>query len=204
MPKRRWYQLSLRIVLVFVSLISVPLAWLAYKRDAVRQRDMAVMAVERLGGMTGFVPCESPPWARILLSDDSTTRVFRVYLARTNVSDADLKQVSYLTDTKFLDLSRTQITDAGLVHLASLSKLEGLYMSGVKVGDSGLASLAGLRDLKSLDLTETLVTDRGLVHLKRLTKLEALHVNGTGVTAQGISELKKSLPTVNVLRNPDS
>ncbi|MDW8038002.1 MAG: protein kinase, partial [Thermoguttaceae bacterium] len=70
-----------------------------------------------------------------------------------------------------LDLSWTQITDAGLVHLAKLTNLQSLDLSETKITDAGLVHLAKLTNLQDLNLSWPKITDAGLVHLAKLTNL---------------------------------
>lgn len=72
-----------------------------------------------------------------------------------------------------LSLSDTKVTDAGLVHLKWLIKLQTLYLNGTKVTD--LSPLMGLTNLKNLHLDGTQVTN--LSPLKGLTNLEQLLLN---------------------------
>ncbi len=51
------------------------------------------------------------------------------------------EKVKGLTNLKDLRLSRTQVTDAGLVHLKGLTKLEWLHLDGTKVTDAGVQKL---------------------------------------------------------------
>jgi hypothetical protein len=37
-PKRRWYQFSLRTIFVLVFVVSIPLAWVGYSLNWIRQR----------------------------------------------------------------------------------------------------------------------------------------------------------------------
>ena len=64
----------------------------------------------------------------------------------------------------------TEITDAGLVHLKGLTKLE------------------------LLNLNRSEITDAGLSHLKKLTNLQTLFLKDTKVTDAGIPELQEALP----------
>ena len=89
---------------------------------------------------------------------------------------------------------KAQVTDAGLVHLKEMTKLEELWLIGTQVTDAGLVHLKGLTKLKRLDLKGTLITDAGLEHLKGLTQLKKLQLDDTPVTATGVAELKKALP----------
>lgn len=68
-----------------------------------------------------------------------------------------------------------QITDAGLIHLQDLTKLE------------------------ELDLTGTVVTDAGLDSLKALTNLRELGL-GIRVTYEGVEKLQRALPNCKIYR----
>jgi hypothetical protein len=77
-----------------------------------------------------------------------------------------------------IDLSKSQVKDADLVHLKRFNELQ------------------------SLDLSGTAVTDAGLAHLEGLGELEEVNVSGTRVTAAGVARLKRALPQVSVIRGP--
>ena len=49
-----------------------------------------------------------------------------------------------------VDLSDTEITDAGLVYLKEMTKLENLELEGTQITDAGLVHLQGLTTLASL------------------------------------------------------
>ena len=113
-----------------------------------------------------------------------------VNLTKTEVMDAGLVHLERLTQLQWLDLGGTQVTDAGLKHLEGLTQLQWLGLLDTKVTDAGLAHLKGLTQLQLLYLQGTLVTDAGLVHLKGLTKLRWLYLQGTRVTGAGLVNLK--------------
>jgi len=67
-------------------------------------------------------------------------------------------------------------------------------LSDTKVSDAGLVHLKGLTKLQSLSLISTKVTDAGLVHLKGLTKLQSLNLSFSKVTDAGVKDLQTALP----------
>ena len=74
---------------------------------------------------------------------------------------------------EYRGLTGTQITDAGLAHLASLSKLRELWIGQTAVTDAGLEHLSGLKNLETLDVSGTKVTLEGFQRLKQaLPRLE--------------------------------
>ena len=70
-----------------------------------------------------------------------------------------------MSQLRVLSLAKTNVTDAGLIHLRGLSQLVGLDLSQTKVTNTGLVHLEGLKHLDSLGLADTQVTDAGLTHL---------------------------------------
>jgi len=92
------------------------------------------------------------------------------------------------------------ITDAGLIHLKGLTKLQTLGLDGRTITDAGLVHLKGLTNLQTLHLRATQITDAGLVHLKGLTGLQTLYLSDTAITDTGVAQLKKALPNCKILR----
>ena len=102
-----------------------------------------------------------------------------------------------LTSLQTLNLSDTQVTDAGLAYLQGLTRLKRLAL-GPKITDAGLAHVRGLTQLGGLNLYGPRITDAGLVHLKGLTQLEYVDLQGTKVTEAGVEDLQRALPKVKI------
>jgi formylglycine-generating enzyme required for sulfatase activity/dsDNA-binding SOS-regulon protein len=115
--------------------------------------------------------------------------IVRVILSGTQITDAGLVHLAGLTSLESLRLKGTQVTDAGLVHLKGLTELRSLFLNGTQVTDAGLVHLKGLTSLEKLYLRYTQVTDTGLEHLKGLTNLETLALSRTQVTDAGLVHL---------------
>ena len=217
-PKRRWYQFSLLALLLLTTVISVPLGWLAYERNKVRQREAAIAAIKKRNGSILFNEPLRSDWLRWLLNDTSEGSILSVDFDN-NSKDADLADVAILTEieqigffgetpfqvtdaglvhlanlTKLtsINLDSTQVTDAGLVHLANLTKLTDIHLDDTQVTDAGLVHLAGLKELCTLALSRTKVTDTGLARLAGLTKLEVLELDNTKVTDAGLAHLSEA------------
>lgn len=74
-----------------------------------------------------------------------------------------------------LDLGSTQITDAGVEHLESLSKMQHLHLGN------------------------THITDKSVERLAQLKGLQTLVVEGTRISKAGMTELRNSLPACEIM-----
>ena len=73
-----------------------------------------------------------------------------------------------------------------------------LDLTSTNVTDAGLKHLAGLKQLQKLVLNSTMVTDAGLKHVAGLKQLRELYLFRTKVTAKGKADLKKALPRLTI------
>jgi hypothetical protein len=127
------------------------------------------------------------------------TTITSLNLARSNVTDDDLRFLSCCRNLESLSLSRTRLSSHGLSHLATLDRLQHLDLSLVRTLDpAGLASLSDLRNLRGLDLSHTRVDTRVVPYLITLPSLQELRLEGTRLTSDGIATLRKHLPTCDI------
>lgn len=98
----------------------------------------------------------------------------------------------------WVDLARSQITDAGAATLAKLSNLERLHLENTKLTDAALAKLSALQKLEYLNLYGTKTTDGGIAKLASAKALKKLFVWQTGVTKAGATALEGQVPGLKV------
>jgi len=187
--RRRWYQFSLRTLLIVVTLVGCGLGWLGFKVREARRQEVAVAAIEKLGGQVAYddqfdslgnyvgkVVPPGPAWLRELLGNDFFRNVRTVDLTLPTLRDADLDQLQWLSTCKWLNLGKSGVTDAGLPQVKELTQLNWLLLANTQVSDAGLENLKGLAQLQTLDL------------------------RGTRVTAAGVKKLQQALPNCEVTR----
>jgi Leucine-rich repeat (LRR) protein len=198
--------------------VSIPLAagwWLE------RQNAVVTWNIDennwRKGGETSVVFSWTNTWRSSAKNSDLITihklhRVTSLHLAESDsITNKGLANLRGLNDLMELDLSRMEsfrnpnvnrvwkpLSDACVVHLQALSRLETLVLSGNRITDQGLAELAKIRTLKSLDLEATDITDAGLVHLEGLKALRTVDLNATRVTKQAIDRLRTARPDLTI------
>jgi hypothetical protein len=197
--KRRWFQFSLRTLLVVVALIAVGCFWFGVKmRDAAKQKT-AVEGILKDGGWVEYsyevdatgnaIAGAEPPvpaWMRKLFGDD-----FFWNVVGANVkTDTGMESVAQLPELRLLWLAESKITDSGLQHASALAHLDDLCLYSTSVSDMGLKHIRQLQELRTLDISGTDVSDAGLSELESLGELRELIVNATRVTDSGLRNLK--------------
>jgi len=115
-----------------------------------------------------------------------------LWLGDTRVTDKGLANLTELSQLRELSLDRNSaITDAGLAHIAGLTKMETLLLGRTGITDAGLAKLRGMTELGLLTLDRTKITDVGMAHLAGMVKLYSLALDGTRITDAGLKYLRK-------------
>lgn len=100
------------------------------------------------------------------------------------------------------------ITDAGweslkgMACLGTMPHLRALILSGTQITDAALEHIKSMTELQDLMLQGTSITDNGLEHLKGLTKLRRIALLNTQVTDAGAQQLQRALPDLSLMRPP--
>ena len=127
-------------------------------------------------------------------------------LAHTAITDKGRARLATLTDLQELYLG-PRIADAGLAHLAGMTRLKMLgFHEGndyPQVTGSGLAHLAGMSGLERLDLGRLPLTDEGMARMSGPAGLRELLVYNTGLTDTGLASLA-TLPSLEELHAHDT
>jgi Leucine-rich repeat (LRR) protein len=206
-PFRRWFQYSLRTLLIVVTLFAFACSWFAVKLGQAKRQREAVEEFSKLGGTIAYdyqldastkqnKEPPSPAWLRKILGDDFFHTVVYAHLE----NDASMLYLKDLSEIRRLNLSGSEITDKGLEQLKDLPQLQNLCLVGTTVTDPGLEHLRGLTQLQVLALDGTKVTDNVLEHLKELTQLKELGLYDTKVTDEGVKKLQQALPNCKIIR----
>ena len=152
-PRRRWYQFSLRTLLVVVTLICVgPGGYLVYQQRLAKREEEAVKALSQSPANQLYI---RPHWLRTLLARRTAGHVVGIGLCSRETKDADFAPLAELSGLVWLDLIDTEVTDDGLAHLSGLTSLKQLRLDETEVTDAGLEHLARLKNLTLLNLYKT-------------------------------------------------
>jgi hypothetical protein len=205
--KRRWFQFSLRTLLLFTLICAVAASWVAHRMDKKRAEREAIAAIRKAGGLV-YHDCEEvhkdtsgkmvasgtrgPEWLQKLVGDDFFTDPLLVSFIKVREStEATMTIVGELDELRWLFLAESNVTDAGLANLMRLRQLTNLNLGGTNITDAGLAHLTKLRKIEYLMLDRTKITDAGLVHLEGIDSLWRLSLTNTNVTDAGLEHLRR-------------
>ncbi|MGO8690590.1 MAG: leucine-rich repeat domain-containing protein [Thermoguttaceae bacterium] len=197
----RWrFQFSMLSLLLLVVVVAVPFSWLATEMKKAREQRYLVGAIEKLRGRVEYdcyrvagSPWElrqpsAPGWLRTVLGEDFFADVTHVRAFGSDFNDDEMKQLKGLPQLNLLDVSATEVGDAGLEHVKGLSQLQELDVYGTNVTGAGLQHLRGLIRLETLRLYDTKVSDGGLKYLQGLTQLRTLDLRDSRVTDAGLEQ----------------
>jgi hypothetical protein len=143
------------------------MAWVAHKRNQAAEQQKAYKLIRAKDGATNFGPESArPPWLCWILGEDVAGTGGCIEFYSSELSDADLAQLTALRQIRRLSLDRTHVTDRGLVHLKKLSHLRYLSLDETQVSDEGLQSLQACQALEFLSLCRTRTTPAGVESLR--------------------------------------
>ncbi len=206
-PKRRWFQFSLKTLLIAIFLVSVPLAAFVWRRERARQQTEVVEALRKLHVQAGYPRDDSDAskWRwdfgeRVLSRDFfenvvavNASQYRRVGFIRTGapipLSDAHRfwESVYRLPALQYLIIFDDQVTPQNLDLLAQNRRLEALHIQTALVNDEHLREIGKLRGLKGLvfgaDYLESeeqaSISYQGVSYLRALPKLTFLDLSAT-------------------------
>jgi hypothetical protein len=191
---RRWFRFSLASLLLVITAVGI---WLGALANTAQKQMRAVQLIRRLAGNFNYdyqaaalAEPQYPEWLRKRLPHDFLARVTQVFLAKSEVTDDDLRILARLPHLNHLELQDTKVSDNGIKYLAALTKLETLHLNCTACTDTGLMSLASLTRIKRLSLSQTQITDTGLAVVHSMPSLTALTLGSTRISDAGLTELR--------------
>jgi beta-lactamase regulating signal transducer with metallopeptidase domain/5-hydroxyisourate hydrolase-like protein (transthyretin family) len=121
----------------------------------------------------------------------SDLEIFMVWDA-LKITDAGVRHLAGLTKLEVINLSNGQLTDSSLAVFGQMPGLKTLSLQGNSFSDEGLKHLAGLKGLRGLavGMSRQPITDAGVQSLSGLTALESLDLQGASLTDKGVAALK--------------
>ena len=153
-PRRRWFQFTLRTLLIAVTLVAgLLVAFRVFVEPYRRQREVMKL-IEELGGMYATEP-GGPKWIRDWFGTDNFQNITLVDVADSDDPDEYLGQVVSLPCLETLVVGGLTFTDEHLSRLERLVTLSGLVLDSTDVSDDGIGALK--QTLPALAIHKTLL-----------------------------------------------
>jgi Leucine-rich repeat (LRR) protein len=136
-----------------------------------------------------------------------------IRLKGTRWTDSEIMNLEGLSYLRWLSIRDTSVSDAGLVYLRGLHRLEQLRISGKQFDDLGLKNIQSLQSLsvlgivnssikgpgldyisnaagiRRMELPNSQIDDNGLRHIARFAELRVLALSANSITDDGLSAL---------------
>jgi hypothetical protein len=176
--RRRWFQFSLRTLLVFTLIVGFLFGRLG-------------RTIEEKYDKQREVEEQKKSW------DEARTiaATIKRQLGVSSMACSQLSPPAYV----WVSVNSQHATDATLERLGTIPRIGSLIVSGGQITDAGLRHLSNFTELQRLVLHTKLVTDAGLPHLMGMTKLRNLDLKSARVTEAGVNKLQKALPNCDIL-----
>lgn len=128
-----------------------------------------------------------------LSAEDDRLRV-NVVNAAKDFGDEQLKLLEPVAERiVWLDLARSQITDAGMQTVKQMRDLERLHLENTAISDAGIAELAALPKLQYLNLYGTRVGNGVFKTFSEIPSLKKVYVWQTGIDAAAAKAYERSV-----------
>lgn len=114
-------------------------------------------------------------------------KAFRFKEIKVKAASINLFTINELKCFGAIELVKNpQTTNADLILIGQLGRLNTLDLSETPITDQGLRLIKNLTHLKRLNLSETKITDQGILWLLKMTRLKTLNLQGTSVSDSGL------------------
>ena len=183
LPPRRFFQYSLRSLLVIVTVVAVIMAiFVAPTRTQRIGQD-----IQKMNGLYSLDET-GPIWFRELFGRHVTDSFDRSRMQTIGPFDG-LKCVTFGDFAGSLS-PHCGLRDEWLDNLAGQTSLQGLYLNGAPITDDAIFRLRDLPHLRHLELANVPIGDWGLVHISAFTNLVTLRLSNTRISGRTIFALR--------------
>src|SRR5262245_3114736 len=186
--KPRWWQFSLRRMIVWVTLLGIALGWLGNEMLRARRQRQIVETIQRLGGKVryDYDPSEirgtrqhqrsRGRWLTELIGPDLFAPLSGVYFGEnTQLTDDDLKFLAELPRLQAVELFGEGILDKTMKRLVHACRLRDLHLDDTLCTTAAVSRLPAAPSLEYFTLLGVTVNDANMPSLAKMTNLQSLN-----------------------------
>jgi hypothetical protein len=201
--KRRWFQFSLRTLLLFVTVFAIWFGTLAKRANDQRNavRELRTSGVEiiyehqlRENALRDDAPIPGPEWLRRILGDDYFVTAVG---GRFAYPEPNVNGLAAFPHVKVIVID-ARCSDDVLGHVGEFNGLEMLFVRGPGVSDKGLAQLGSFRNLKTLVVySDGRPTDSGVgALLRKSPNLNFVNIAGIDAAEDQLAKLREEFSRI--------
>ncbi len=206
-PRRRWFRVSVRGLMVLVLLVGGGVGWLTQSIQARRRAEAAILKGTTEVEFEKYWPLEptdpwvarawstARTWVAQTLATDVTSGVVEIHFFQPVPADI-LTHLAWFTNLQYLTIHDTRAIRGGWDHLAGLTQLRYLNLGGCAgVDPAMLHRLSQIRSLDILTLRGVPATAEAFVPLANLPNLSTLKLYACpNLTDEVLARIVASLP----------
>ena len=118
---------------------------------------------------------------------------------KTGINKRLLSQLDEVSEQIIsLNLAKTDVTDADLKAINDFPHVEKLFLQQTAITDNGIQQLKNLDYLSYLNLYQTKITDKSLDFLSQFKRLKKLYLWQTSTSSEGVAKFVNSKPKATV------
>lgn len=207
-PRRRWFQFSLRTLLLMMLVFGCGLGWFTAKRRQAQQAwkrieeaeklDINLIAVDDNRAMGGIH--HEGTWLEEWLGISLPEPLISAKVNTSSNPTPELQELAKFPELTDIWLEVDDITDEQLAPLAGMKRLTTLQIAWSPLRGSGLAYLAGNDSLEELNLFYCdNLTDEAIYSIPKLPSLTHLRINNCPLTGVSLGHLATACPKLETL-----
>lgn len=125
--------------------------------------------------------------------------IFKLDLSHTGITDKSLSVLAKMPDLRYIDLSGTHVTDAGLIDfLQKAPKLQWLALADTSISDRSIAAISRMKYLIAVDLRGTQVTESGITKLAGSKMLYQIGVDQSKLRSPAMKKKEADNPQIKI------
>lgn len=200
--RRRWYQFSLRTLLVVMVVVSTAAGLLGIRLQRARRQGAAVVSIRRIDGSVTYAESDSAFW---LVRDPLEPWLGRDFFDSVVEAQVDLRQADttagqlavWRTISDLPQLARLEVdypkryprSRFNIGPIRRLSKLKHLKIRDAQIQGDDLLPLEKMPVLETLDLSHCQISDTAWRHLAAVPHLHTLRASYAFVNDSGAAQL---------------
>ena len=201
--KRRWYQFSLRTLMIFTLVVAVACAWLGRAFHHAAEEEALIDAAQKMEGRVE-IAYSGPEWIAFVYPRRLQRRVIGLSFDLSCYDDPRDDLLSCLAgfrELQWLDLGSVPIDEEGLRYVGRMDQLTRLISTNSSITEARAVQLAQLPDLQELNLSDCHIDNAAIRKLADCPHLRKLMLRARSPRTSWLTSGKFAVYRCSTLRD---